>query len=404
MAFITDLIWRYCDRTISASGDMPELGTVDAGGTDSTIVADDFAQADDYWNGAIMKHLTGANAGLYSSVKDWDLGTTTFTLDRDAAVTPGVGDTFRVILGGKNVSGLDIDGMTKTQPSNITGVTIDYASYYNTAGNALLDFLNATTSLSWRAPGGAAGAIVTVSADGTYDLFSSDGSGYAQVTVVSASLPGSDQADTIVLTQPENLVLPSFIGVETFAGNVNYRAIGLHNAHATDSILSIEVFTEAPVEGIADTTLVTAVTIAADTIQFTSATDLPTSGWILNTTKDDCRYYYGLTGDTANTFDSGAGLRGYTAAAWDIADVVKLMSDCDIAVDAAPYEDPSSETTAPGALTFTTSQGEADSLSIGTLTAGQNVIIWERITVLEEAHPRSDAVCRLRAVAQVDEG
>jgi len=78
------------------------------------------------------------------------------------------------------------------QPSNITGVTLSRLAD-SRGGAAPLAFTAVGATLSWN--GGTAVALTT---DGTYILTGPTGDQVA-ATVVIASLPGSDQSDTITL-------------------------------------------------------------------------------------------------------------------------------------------------------------------------------------------------------------
>ncbi len=82
------------------------------------------------------------------------------------------------------------------QPTNVTGVTVNYAETGTTAGNGTLTYVFATKLLSWKAQGDAtAGATVDVTAGGYFTLQSGTALHSIHVTVNAAALPGVDKAD-----------------------------------------------------------------------------------------------------------------------------------------------------------------------------------------------------------------
>lgn len=81
------------------------------------------------------------------------------------------------------------------QPTNITGVTVDYAASATTAGNGTLTFTFSGKTLTWAAQGDTAGAAVDVSAGGYFTLQSGTASHSIHITVAAAALPGTDKAD-----------------------------------------------------------------------------------------------------------------------------------------------------------------------------------------------------------------
>lgn len=83
------------------------------------------------------------------------------------------------------------------QPTNVTGVTVNYAQTGATAGAGTLAFIFSAKTLSWKAQGDAtAGTPVDVSAGGTFLLQSGTASKALSVTVSAAALPAVDKSDT----------------------------------------------------------------------------------------------------------------------------------------------------------------------------------------------------------------
>jgi len=83
------------------------------------------------------------------------------------------------------------------QPTNVTGVTAQYAQAATPSGNGTLSYVNTGKTLAWKAQGDAtAGAAVDVSAGGTFTLQSGTASHALIVTVNAGALPGADASDT----------------------------------------------------------------------------------------------------------------------------------------------------------------------------------------------------------------
>jgi hypothetical protein len=82
------------------------------------------------------------------------------------------------------------------QPTNITGVTVQYAASDCTTGNGTLTFLIAGTTLAWTAPSGTIGTAVNISAGGDFALQSGGGGKTLTVTVTAGSIPAGNQTDS----------------------------------------------------------------------------------------------------------------------------------------------------------------------------------------------------------------
>ena len=93
-----------------------------------------------------------------------------------------------------------IKSLTWTQTGNITGVAGYHISRANGAGSGNLTYNDANNTLQWTAPGGSIGEAVTLSKDGKYQVFSSDKTKWVRVIATTASLPASNQTDTITIT------------------------------------------------------------------------------------------------------------------------------------------------------------------------------------------------------------
>ena len=203
--------------------------TVDTGSDASNIIDAAITDADGTWDDAHIRFddatTTSALQGVIARVKSWTLSTNTLELQTALPATPVNTDTAVLWLGGNYRSATEIDGMQSTAPSNVTGVTIDAVADMNGTGNGTLTYTNATTVLQWTAPSGTIGAAVDVSIDGTYTLYDSDTNKWITVTVVAASLPGSDQSDSLTLSRTAEDVIYDIKGAESDAGATRYFPI-----------------------------------------------------------------------------------------------------------------------------------------------------------------------------------
>jgi len=131
-------------------------------------------------------------------------------------------------LGGKR-SGTILESLSASAPVNVTGVTIDEVPASSTIGSAALAFTAAGMTLAYTAPGDTVGAGVDVSTDGTYEIYSNDSTKYMIVTVVAASLPGTDKSDAITLTSVVENLFDSVGSGEAQAGVTEYRSVMVKN-------------------------------------------------------------------------------------------------------------------------------------------------------------------------------
>lgn len=103
----------------------------------------------------------------------------------------GIGHWLTLLLGAPATKA----AVTK-QPTNVTGVTVNYANASTPSGNGTLTYVAATKLLSWQANGdGTAGATVDVTAGGYFTLQSGAADHEIHVTVAAAALPGTNQND-----------------------------------------------------------------------------------------------------------------------------------------------------------------------------------------------------------------
>jgi len=104
----------------------------------------------------------------------------------------------------KSIKSKWIRSFTYTQPSSITGVVMYHVSRVNGAGSGTLTYNDTANTLTWKWPGwvagDAVGEAVVLSKDGTYQIFDADKTKWVRVIVTTASLPTSNQTDTIVIS------------------------------------------------------------------------------------------------------------------------------------------------------------------------------------------------------------
>lgn len=133
-----------------------------------------------------------------------------------------------------------IVGRTATGLSNVTGVTILDAP--NSAiGNGTLAFTSSGTTATWAGNGASAGTAVNIGSTGRYILQDSAG-GRLHIAVVSGSLPVGNASDTITVAAKVNGLFDNVSNSESLAGDTEYRAFYVYNAHATDSLYDVKIY------------------------------------------------------------------------------------------------------------------------------------------------------------------
>lgn len=142
----------------------------------------------------------------------------------------------------------DILSQTAGAPTTITGVTILDAAG-NAEGDGTLFFDSASSSLRWTPLGGTAGSSVDVSVSGDYAIQGGNNGGVLKVAVVSASLPSSDQTNTITIANIAENIFDDVAKADAKAGDTEYRGVYWENDHATDSMVDIRMWMETNTPG-----------------------------------------------------------------------------------------------------------------------------------------------------------
>lgn len=384
----------YPLKTLTGDGQSPTVHNEDVGGDDQNLVSSTLTQADDFWNGAIGKWVTGALAGEYFHVKDFDAASDTLILARPLSAAPALNDDFILFFGGnwrsdEQVPSMDVSGIT-----NITGLSNVIAGFENLEGNGTLDFTFTGTLCTWAAPGDTAGTAVDIGSNGTFTLFSNDEDQWITFTVVAASLPGSDQSDTVALVNPEAEVLPNWEGFETAAApKTRYHLIVINNGDGSSQMLDLRVYVLPAGGPFVATTASETLAITEDDFLVADASGYPVkSFWIVNTTKDDIRFVKRRSGNRLFCADATGGLRGKTAQSWDISDAIDVYPEFDIGLDAPStlqFENPADEETAPSGVVFSAPDNFTDGLVIGNTMPGITHGIWVREQLLASVLARS---------------
>jgi hypothetical protein len=162
--------------------------------------------------------------------------------------TASIGGIMSTVAGG-----IILSQLATATTSTITGVTLGDASG-NAIGSGTLTFTYSATAptLQWTPYAGSIGTAVNVASNGTYMLQGGNDGGTLQVTVVAASLPGSNKTDTIAITAQDQKIFDDILKTESDTGKTYYRCIYLYNSGATattDDKIDCEVYIAANTPG-----------------------------------------------------------------------------------------------------------------------------------------------------------
>jgi hypothetical protein len=123
--------------------------------------------------------------------------------------------------------------------SLITGVTIDDATG-NAVGNGTLTYATSGQTLTWTPYGSSSGTAVAVGTNGKYFIQGGGtGAGGLAITVVAASLPGSNVSDTITIANQTEKMFKNLTKAETLAGVTKYHCFAVKNTHASMDLIAI---------------------------------------------------------------------------------------------------------------------------------------------------------------------
>jgi len=142
----------------------------------------------------------------------------------------------------------DILSQTATAPTTITGVTIDDAAG-NDEGDGTLFFDSTNSTLRWTPLNGTAGTATDVSVNGAYAIQGGNNGGLLKVTIVAASLPSSDQTNTITIANIANNMFDDVAKADAKAGDTEYRGVYWQNDHASDSMVDMRMWVQTNTPG-----------------------------------------------------------------------------------------------------------------------------------------------------------
>jgi hypothetical protein len=149
--------------------------------------------------------------------------------------------------------GIILSQLATATTSTITGVTLGDASG-NAIGSGTLTYTYSATAptLQWTPYQGSIGTAVNVASNGTYMLQGGNDGGTLQVTVVAASLPGSNKTDTIAITAQDQKIFDDILKTESDSGKTYYRCVYLYNSGSTattDDKIDCEVYIDTNTPG-----------------------------------------------------------------------------------------------------------------------------------------------------------
>ena len=275
-------------------------------------------------------------------------------------------------------SSTEVQMLSTTQPTNITGVVIDYAAGQNGAGSGTLTYTASGTLLQWTAPGGAIGPSVNIGSNGTYVIEDADPNKWIRVTVTSGSLPGTNQTDSVPLAAVYNKVFDNVSASEASAGDTEYRALMVKNENAAQ-VDGAKVYISK--RGISNTaTTGSYASSGAVTVNVSSTTGFPDSGFIYNSTSGE-KMYYTSKGATSFTVPAGGRAQfGTPAAAGNSSDVIQYCPPFEIGLEApgggGNIQTIANEGTAPAAVSFSQPTDIGAALSIGNLASAAKYGVW----------------------------
>lgn len=154
-------------------------------------------------------------------------------------------------LGGamSTVGGGLLESQSITPDSALTGCTFEYGANNATSTTGTLTYTASGNLMKWTPPGGAAGLDVACSSDGTYTLLDADSARYIVVTVVAASLPGTNATRTITVANNANTLFDDIAVADSIAGDIEYRGIYIKNAHGSTSMVNAVLWIDTQTPG-----------------------------------------------------------------------------------------------------------------------------------------------------------
>lgn len=300
---LAEKIKSYFPSRVSTADGQALTAFVATAGLSTMKISDSVnTQADGFFNGAIGWFLetttTVALRGQFFHVKTH--ASNEFNLSKPLPASPVVGDTFRVVIGGKYRTSQQLFGLLwngkfpeLVVPTTITGVSVKKVSPLIGANTLSLKYTSGVKELSISINGTDFGVVEAFTINRTdVALYLPNSDGFIIVDVVTASLPASTGTTTYTITVPNNPLTPDYEGYESendFKGKTRFRLEVFKNESA-DTLLDGRAYINNPTNT-STTKSSGTVTTAESTMVVGSATNLPASSfWIKNVTLNDIRY------------------------------------------------------------------------------------------------------------------
>lgn len=147
------------------------------------------------------------------------------------------------------VGGGLLESQSITPDSALSGCTFEYGANNATSTTGTLTYTASGNFMKWTSPGGTIGLDVDCSSDGTYTLLDADSMSYIVVTVVSASLPGTDTTRTITVANNANTLFDDIAVADSVAGDTEYRCFYVKNAHGSVSMTNAVLWIDTQTPG-----------------------------------------------------------------------------------------------------------------------------------------------------------
>lgn len=301
---LADKIKSYFPARASTADGQALTAFVATAGLSTTLITDNVnTQASGFFNGAIGWFLettaTAALKGQFFHVKSYN--GTAFTLAKPLPASPAVGDTFRIIMGGKYRTTTQLFGLLwagklpeLVAPTITSGITVKKVSPLMGACTLYLKYTDTVKELSISNDAGVTYGVVEAFTVNRTDvaLYLPNSDAFIIVDVVSASLPGASVTNNYAITVPSNTLTPDYEGYESensLKGKTRYRLETFKNESA-DTMLNAVAYINNPTNT-GTTKSSGTVNTGESTMVVGSATNLPAASfWLKNTTLDDIRY------------------------------------------------------------------------------------------------------------------
>lgn len=142
-----------------------------------------------------------------------------------------------------------LESQSITPDSALAGVTFEYGANNDTSTTGTVTYTASGTLLQWTPPSGGIGVAVNIGSNGTYTILDADSMRYIVVTVVSASLPGTNATRTITVANNTNTLFDDIAVADSIAGDTEYRCFYVKNAHGSTSMVDAVLWIDTQTPG-----------------------------------------------------------------------------------------------------------------------------------------------------------